>query len=83
MIRWMCSVRPKENDSYKALRTRLKSNSMRECPKYRKLKWKRIFDLINLKFYMIVVISQEEQKKKKERNSARTQTKTYMLKNYP
>lgn len=81
MIRWMCRVRPKENDSYEAPRARLKSNSMRECSKYRKLKWKRIFDLINVKSYMIMVISPEDQKK--ERNSARTQTKTYMLKNYP
>ena len=81
MIRWMCSVRPKENDSYEALRTRLKLNSMRECSKYRKLKWMRISDLINVKSRMIMVISPEDQKK--ERNSARTQVKTYMLKNYP
>ena len=64
MIKWMCSVRPKENDSYEALRTRLE-NSMRECSKYRKLKWKRISDLINVKSYMIMVISPEDQKKKK------------------
>ena len=83
MIRRLCSVRPKENDSYEALRTRLKSNSMRKCSKYRKLKWKRISDLLNVKSYMIMVISPEDQKKKKEINSARTQTKTYMLKNYP
>ena len=82
MIKWMCSVRPKVNDSYEALRTRL-TNSMRECSKYRKLKWKRISDFINVKSYMIMVISPEDQKKKKEINSARTQTKTYMLKNYP
>ena len=66
MIRWMCSVRPKENDSYEALRTKLKSNSMRECSKYRKLKWTSIFDLINIKPYMIMVISPEDQKKRKK-----------------
>ena len=69
MIRRMCSVRPKENDSYEALRTRLKSNSMRKCSKYRKLKWKRISDLINVKSYMIMVISPEDQKKKRNKFS--------------
>lgn len=71
MIRWMCSVRPKENDSYEAPRARLKSNSMRECSKYRKLKWKRIFDLINVKSYMIMVISPEDQKKKEIQQAPR------------
>ena len=62
----MCSVRQNENDSYEAPRARLKSNSMRECSKCRKLKWKRIFDLINVKSYMIMVISPEDQKKRKK-----------------